>query len=139
MHPIQRLFHYASGYRRDFRLATLYSVLNKFFDILPEVLIGAAVDVVVKGEQSFLARHVLVNVGITDTWQQLLVLGAVNVFVWGGESLTQYLYEVKWRQLAQDIQHDLRLELAIRRSGSPATGFSILITSAPGRTGARRW
>jgi ATP-binding cassette subfamily B protein len=109
MHPIQRLFHYASGYRRDFRLATLYSVLNKFFDILPEVLIGAAVDVVVKGEQSFLARHVLVNVGITDTWQQLLVLGAVNVFVWGGESLTQYLYEVKWRQLAQDIQHDLRL------------------------------
>ncbi|OYT92058.1 MAG: ABC transporter [Burkholderiales bacterium PBB3] len=110
MHPIQRLFKYAKGYRRDFRLATLYSVLNKFFDILPEVLIGAAVDVVVKGEESFLARHVLVTVGITDTWQQLLVLGAFNVVVWGGESLFQYLYEVKWRQLAQDIQHDLRLD-----------------------------
>ena len=110
MHPLQRLFRYASGYRRDFRLATLYSVLNKFFDILPEVLIGTAVDVVVKGDQSFLARHVLVTVGITDTWQQLLVLGAANVVVWGGESLFQYLYEVKWRQLAQDIQHDLRLD-----------------------------
>lgn len=110
MHPIQRLFLYARGYRRDFRLATLYSVLNKFFDILPEVLIGAAVDVVVKGDQSFLARHVLVTVGITDTWQQLLVLGVFNVVVWGGESLFQYLYEVKWRQLAQDIQHDLRLD-----------------------------
>jgi ATP-binding cassette subfamily B protein len=110
MHPIQRLFHYAKGYRRDFRLATLYSVLNKFFDILPEVLIGAAVDVVVKGDQSFLARHVLVTVGITDTWQQLLFLGALNVVIWGGESLFQYLYEVKWRQLAQDIQHDLRLD-----------------------------
>ena len=110
MHPVQRLFQYASAYRRDFRLATLYSVLNKFFDILPEVLIGAAVDVVVKGDQSFLARHVLVTVGITDTWQQLLVLGAFNVVIWGGESLFQYLYEVKWRQLAQDIQHDLRLD-----------------------------
>jgi ATP-binding cassette subfamily B protein len=110
MHPIQRLFTYTRGYRRDFRLATLYSVLNKFFDILPEVLIGAAVDVVVKGEESFLARHVLVSVGITDTWQQLLFLGAVNVLIWGGESLFQYLYEVKWRQLAQDIQHDLRLD-----------------------------
>ena len=110
MHPIQRLFQYANGYRRDFRLATLYSVLNKFFDILPEVLIGAAVDVVVKGDQSFLARHVLVTVGITDTWQQLLFLGALNVVIWGGESLFQYLYEVKWRQLAQDIQHDLRLD-----------------------------
>ncbi|OYU45282.1 MAG: ABC transporter [Burkholderiales bacterium PBB4] len=110
MHPIQRLFQYANDYRRDFRLATCYSVLNKFFDILPEVLIGAAVDVVVKGDQSFLARHVLVSVGITDTWQQLLVLGALNVVIWGGESLFQYLYEVKWRQLAQDIQHDLRLD-----------------------------
>ena len=110
MHPIQRLFQYTTSYRRDFRLATLYSVLNKFFDILPEVLIGAAVDVVVKGDQSFLARYVLVTVGITDTWQQLLFLGALNVVIWGGESLFQYLYEVKWRQLAQDIQHDLRLD-----------------------------
>ena len=110
MHPIQKLFSYARPYRRDFRLATLYSVLNKFFDILPEVLIGAAVDVVVKGDQSFLALHVLGQIGITSTWHQLLALGAFNVLVWGGESLFQYLYELKWRQLAQDIQHALRLD-----------------------------
>ena len=110
MHPLQRLFAYARHYRRDFRLATLYSVLNKFFDILPEVLIGAAVDVVIKGEQSFLARKVLGGLGITDTWHQLLALGVLNVVIWGGESLFQYLYEVKWRRLAQDIQHDLRLD-----------------------------
>ena len=91
VHPLQRLFAYARRYRRDFRLATLYSVLNKFFDILPEVLIGAAVDVVIKGEQSFLARKVLGGLGITDTWHQLLVLGALNVVIWGGESLFQYL------------------------------------------------
>jgi ATP-binding cassette subfamily B protein len=110
MHPVKRLFSYASKYQRDFRLASLYSVLNKFFDILPEVLIGAAVDVVVKGEQSFLARNVLGSIGITHTWHQLLALGVFNVLVWGGESLFQYLYELKWRQLAQDIQHDLRLD-----------------------------
>ena len=44
------------------------------------------------------------------SWHQLLALGVFNVFVWGGESLFQYLYELKWRQLAQDIQHDLRLD-----------------------------
>jgi ATP-binding cassette subfamily B protein len=110
MHPIQKLFGYAGRYRRDIRLATLYSVLNKFFDILPEVLIGAAVDVVVKGDQSFLARHILVGVGITSTWHQLLVLGGLNVLIWGGESLFEYLYHLKWRGLAQDIQHDLRLD-----------------------------
>jgi ATP-binding cassette subfamily B protein len=110
MHPILRLLSYARRYQRDFRLATLYSVLNKFFDILPEVLIGAAVDVVVRGDQSYLARHALAFAGITDTWAQLLVLGAANVLIWGGESLFQYLYEVKWRQLAQDLQHALRLD-----------------------------
>nr|WP_315489158.1 ABC transporter ATP-binding protein [uncultured Rhodoferax sp.] len=110
MHPLRKLLGYASPYRRDIRLATLYSILNKFFDILPEVLIGAAVDVVVKGDQSFLARHILVDFGITSTWHQLLVLGSLNVLIWGGESLFEYLYHLKWRGLAQDIQHDLRLD-----------------------------
>ncbi len=110
MHPIQKLLGYASNYKRDIRLASLYSVLNKFFDILPEVLIGAAVDVVVKGDQSFLARHILGELGITQTWHQLLVLGILNVLIWGGESLFEYLYHLKWRRLAQDIQHELRLD-----------------------------
>ena len=109
-HPLKALLAYAAKYRPVWRRAALYSVLNKFFDILPEVLIGAAVDVVVRGDQSFLAREVLVNVGITSTWHQLLVLGGLNVLIWGGESLFEYLLELKWRGLAQDIQHDLRLD-----------------------------
>jgi ATP-binding cassette subfamily B protein len=107
-HPLRDLLRYASSYRADIRLAALYSLLNKFFDVLPEVLIGAAVDVVVRGDQSFLAREVLVHVGISSTWGQLLALGALNVAVWGLESLFEYLLEVKWRGLAQNIQHDLR-------------------------------
>ncbi|MGQ0709502.1 MAG: ABC transporter ATP-binding protein [Rhodoferax sp.] len=110
MHPLRRLLGYAQASRPDIRIASLYSVLNKFFDILPEVLIGAAVDVVIKGEESFLARHVLVAWGISDVWHQLLVLGALNVLIWGGESLFQYLYEVRWRQVAQDLQHRMRLD-----------------------------
>ena len=109
-HPLKALLAYAAKYRPVWRRAALYSVINKFFDILPEVLIGAAVDVVVRGDQSFLAREILVNVGITDTWHQLLVLGGLNVLIWGGESLFEYLLELKWRGLAQDIQHDLRLD-----------------------------
>ena len=41
-HPLKRLLAYATPYRRDYRLAMFYSVLNKFFDVLPEVLIGRA-------------------------------------------------------------------------------------------------
>lgn len=111
MHPLKKLFGYARAYRRDFVLGTSYSVLNKLFDILPEVLIGVAVDIVVNGEQSFLAREILSDWGITSTWHQLLFLGALNVLIWGGESLFEYLHHLKWRNLAQSLQHDLRLDV----------------------------
>lgn len=103
-HPLRRLFDYAPGYRRDMTLATIYSILNKFFDVLPEILIGVAVDVVVSRKDSFVAKF-----GITDPRDQLLLLAVLTVIIWVGESLFQYLYDVKWRQLAQDLQHDMRL------------------------------
>lgn len=110
MHPLRKLFQYATRFRRDFILGSTYSVLNKFFDILPEVLIGVAVDIVVNGEKSFLAREILSNWGIVDTWHQLLLLGGLNVVIWGFESLTEYLHHIKWRNLAQSLQHDMRLD-----------------------------
>ncbi|MFZ6744615.1 ABC transporter ATP-binding protein [Undibacterium sp. JH2W] len=110
VHPLKKLFQYAKAYRSDFRLATIYSILNKFFDVLPEVLIGVAVDIVINGDKSFLAKRVLSSFGITDTWHQLMLLGAVNVLIWGGESWFEYLLSIKWRKLAQNLQHDLRLD-----------------------------
>ena len=109
-HPLKKLLHYAKQYRSDFRLAALYSVLNKFFDILPEVLIGVAVDIVVNGDKSFLAKRVLGGFGIVDTWHQLIFLGLINALIWGGESWFEYLLSLKWRKLAQNLQHDLRLD-----------------------------
>ncbi len=109
-HPLRKLLTYASTYKTDFRLATLYSVLNKFFDVLPEVLIGVAVDIVVNGEKSFLAKRVLGGFGITETWHQLVFLGVLNALIWMGESWFEYLLSLKWRKLAQNLQHDLRLD-----------------------------
>lgn len=109
-HPLRKLLTYASAYKTDFRLATLYSVLNKFFDVLPEVLIGVAVDIVVNGEKSFLAKRVLGSFGITETWHQLVFLGVLNALIWMGESWFEYLLSLKWRKLAQNLQHDLRLD-----------------------------
>jgi len=105
MHPLKRLLGYARAWRTDTWLASLFSVLNKLFDVLPEVLIGVAVDVVVNQEESFLAR-----VGIQDPMDQLLVLTGLTVAVWVLESATEYVAMVKWRNLAQDLQHQLRLE-----------------------------
>src|SRR4029078_11930745 len=81
----------------------LFSALNKLFDVLPELLIGVAVDVVVNQKTSFLARARL-----ADPMQQLYALFALTIGVWACESLFEYLYALRWRGLAQNLQHELR-------------------------------
>jgi len=103
MHPLQRLFSFARPYRRAAALGTIYSILNKFFDVLPELLIGVAVDVVVNKRASFLA-----GLGLVEPMHQLYALVALTIAVWVFESLFEYLYALKWRGLAQDLQHTLR-------------------------------
>lgn len=104
-HPIGRLFGHARAYRRDVALASSFSVLNKLFDVLPEVLIGIAVDVVVSKKQSFLAQ-----LGVGEPRQQLTLLAILTVVIWVFESGFEYLYAVRWRSLAQNLQHDLRMD-----------------------------
>jgi ATP-binding cassette subfamily B protein len=86
-------------------LAATCSILNKLFDLAPPALIGAAVDIVVERQNSLIAR-----LGITDVFQQLVALSVISAIVWGLESGFQYAYDRLWRNLAQTLQHDLRLD-----------------------------
>ncbi|MDH5371332.1 MAG: ABC transporter transmembrane domain-containing protein, partial [Acidimicrobiia bacterium] len=104
-HPLRRLWEYAVGHRRRIIAATSFSILNKAFDLAPPVLIGMAVDVVVRREDSMLAGF-----GVPDTRDQLIVLAVLTFVIWGLESLFEYLHAVWWRNLAQTIQHELRLD-----------------------------
>ena len=103
--PVMRLSRYGRKYRTLIWQAVICSVLNKIFDLAPPALIGAAVDVVVKQEDSLIASF-----GITDTFQQLLILCILSAIIWSLESLFEYAYERLWRNLAQIIQHNLRLD-----------------------------
>lgn len=105
VHALIRLFRYAKNYRKDIVIATTYSVLNTLFDILPEVLIGLAVDVIVYQHTSLLAR-----MGVENVYMQLFVLGGLTLIIWLTESVFEYLYSVKWRILAQELQHQLRID-----------------------------
>lgn len=104
-HPFVRLLNYASVYRRRVAFATIYSALGKIFDIMPPVLIGVAVDIVVQRQDSLLGR-----LGVADLTHQLLILGFITLIVWILESLFEYIQRVHWRNLAQSMQHDLRVD-----------------------------
>ncbi len=103
--PLRRLLNYSRPHRRQIVLASLYSILNTLFDLAPPLLIGMAVNVVVAQEDSFLGE-----LGITEPLAQLTVLAILTIIVWGFESLFQYLYSINWRNLAQTIQHELRVD-----------------------------
>ena len=103
--PLRRLLAYTRDYRGWVSGATVCSVLNKLFDIAPEILIGMAVDVVVNRQDSLLARW-----GVSTLSQQLAWLGVATFLIWFLESLFEYLYSVLWRNLAQRVQHKLRLD-----------------------------
>lgn len=103
--PLRRLWQYAKGHRSAIIMATLYSILNKVFDLAPPALIGVAVDVVVNREESFLSVA-----GITEPADQLLLLAGLTVVAWGLESIFDYMMQLSWRNLAQTLQHDLRVD-----------------------------
>lgn len=104
-HPFLRLLDYASAYKRRIGIATLYSVLGKIFDIAPPALIGVAVDIVVEQQDSLLGR-----LGVADLTMQLVILGIVTLIIWVLESVFEYAQRVYWRNLAQSMQHDLRID-----------------------------
>ncbi|WP_404475247.1 ABC transporter ATP-binding protein/permease [Vreelandella venusta] len=98
-----RLLRYAKGYRRQIITATICSIINKLFDIAPEILIGVAIDVVVNQENSFVAR-----LGFESPQEQITILAVLTFFIWAGESLFEYLFQILWRNLAQRLQADMR-------------------------------
>ncbi|HZW61237.1 MAG TPA: ABC transporter ATP-binding protein [Candidatus Babeliales bacterium] len=125
MAPLIRLFIYAKAFRVRVILATICSVLNTCFDILPEVLIGIAVNVVVQGNHSWLAM-----LGISDVRTQLLLLGVLTFVIWSLESLFQYFYAVLWRNVAQSLQHQLRVDAYTHMQKLPMTFYEDKPTGA---------
>lgn len=105
-HPLAALWRRYRAYRVRFIAAVIASVVNKVADVVPELLIGAAVDVVIRGQNSW-AADVL---GVESRHAQLAWLAAINVVVWMIESGSEYVAAVLWRGLAQGVQHDLRVE-----------------------------
>ncbi|MEZ4267362.1 MAG: ABC transporter ATP-binding protein [Myxococcota bacterium] len=103
--PARRLYRYAASHHRDIALATTYSVANKLFDLAPPGLIGAAIDVVVNGEDSFIAGF-----GVVEVMAQLWVIAGLTLVIWVAESVFEYLHAVRWRNLAQTVQHELRMD-----------------------------
>lgn len=104
--PLRALWERYARYRARFIWAVIFSTVNKIADVVPELLIGAAVDVVVRGDASIVADVL----GVDSRYHQLAWLAGINAVIWIIESASEYVAAVLWRGLAQGVEHDLRLE-----------------------------
>jgi ATP-binding cassette subfamily B protein len=82
------------------------TTLNTAADVAPELLLGVAVDIVVRGSDSFASSLF----GIEGRFGQLAAVAILNIVVWVIESVTDYAASVLWRGLSQAVEHELRVE-----------------------------
>ena len=99
------LLKYTNPWRLRMILASFYSILNKIFDLAPEILIGITVDLIVERKDSFVA-----SLGFESITSQIVFLGISTFFIWSLESLFQYLYSINWRNISQNVEHYIRLD-----------------------------
>jgi ATP-binding cassette subfamily B protein len=103
--PLKRLLNYGSQYRLQIWQATLFTIINTILDLAPPWLIGVAVDILVEKQNSFIAK-----LGVREIIWQFFLLTVVTIIIWILESASEYAYNRLWWNLAQNIQHDLRID-----------------------------
>jgi len=128
-HPLMRLWHYGRAYSFQVWGAIACSIFNTIFDLAPPYLIGIAIDVVVQQENSLISRF-----GFTSITTQLAIVSLITFLIWSLESLTEYAYSRLWQNLAQTLQHELRVdayghlqELELSYFEERSTGFFLAV------------
>jgi len=96
---------YARPWRTKIIWASFCSIMNKIFDIAPEILIGIYVDLVVTGDKSFIAK-----LGFESLESQITLLAIATFLIWVSESTFEYLYSVQWKNIAQGVEHNIRVD-----------------------------
>lgn len=101
-----RLFRYLKAYRGQVAFATVSSVLNKIFDLMPPFLTAWMIDSV--------SGNIPGWTGLTDPWQAVVFIGVLTLVIFGLESFFEWLLKREFMRLAQRVQHDLRTDAYVR-------------------------
>ena len=103
---MRRLFRYLQSYRARFYFACGASVTNKILDLMPPLLVGWVIDSLRGAPPGWISRLA----GTRDPWSMAVVLAGLSVAIFFFESLFEWLYQRAFRNLAQTVQHDLRMD-----------------------------
>ncbi|MBG91123.1 MAG: ATPase [Actinobacteria bacterium] len=101
-----RLWPYIQPKRLYFYGSIMATVINKVLDLMPPVLIAWTVDTVNQNPPFFLTQLAGQNLYLIAG-----ILAGLTLVIFAFESLFQWLYQLGFKSLAQQVQHQLRLDV----------------------------
>ncbi len=104
--PLFRLFTYLKNYRFQFWFSSTNAILNKIFDLMPPILTAWIIDAVSLNTPSWIENIF----GIYKTESVIFFLGVLTAFILIMESFFEWLYKKGFLVLAQNVQHDMRVD-----------------------------
>lgn len=105
--PMKRLFSFLVPYRRQLGKASASSFINKILDLMPPFLVGWIIDNLDGKAPGWMAEWF----GISSIWGGAIFLSLAIIVIFGLESLFEWFYQLGFKKLAQQVQHDLRIEV----------------------------
>lgn len=97
-----RLFTYLKAYSARLRFAIASSTINKIFDLMPPIMTGWLVDVLANTPPAWMPGE--------TSWNQVVMIVLIIAGVFSAESFFEWLFQKSFFKLAQDVQHDLRMD-----------------------------
>jgi ATP-binding cassette subfamily B protein len=115
-HPSRRLLTYLHRAKVQFYLAATLSALKKVLDLVPPFAIGLVVTIFTRGPIAIISV-----LGFSTVTAQLWFVVGLSTALWSMESTTAFFAGVLWRDLAQTVQHELRMDAYshVQRLGMP--------------------
>ncbi len=104
--PMRRLFTYLGNYKNSLWSSSIYAVLNKIFDLFPPIITAWTIDAV-SGETPAFISNIF---GFEGAKEAIIFLAILTFVVFGLESFFEWLFQRGFMRLAQNVQHDLRLQ-----------------------------
>ena len=104
--PMFRLFQYLRNYNRPFVIATTNSIINKIFDLMPPFLTAWIIDTVSGHPPTWIGTWT----GLEGPWPMVIFLAILTVVIFLGESFFEWLYLRGFLRMAQNVQHDIRMD-----------------------------
>jgi ATP-binding cassette subfamily B protein len=109
--PMWRIFsQYGRGYKGEFAIGAVASVVARFLELVPALVLGVAIDALFVGERPF-TLPLVPNSVIPDTqanqfWFAVGLVAAVYLLV----AVLGWVNSWAWNRFAQHLQHEVRVD-----------------------------